>query len=149
MQGTSDTELAMDSHATSAITRTVNLGTLLTSLKDGSLCLGMQQGFLEGMIISQNKRDLCVWVPLRESLPLLAPMASGQLMRGAVCLTEQGLGYSTTPQKNTLVISVLMSSGASRSWRKPSNQSGLLISTIWKSLVKLQSKGNCISTLRD
>ena len=115
MQGTSDMELAMDSHATSAITRTVNLGTLLTSLKDGSLCLGMQQGFLEGMIISQNKKDLCVWVPLRESLPLLAPMASGQLMRGAVCLTEQGLGYSTTPQKNTLVISVLMSSGASRS----------------------------------
>lgn len=73
----------------------------------------MQQGFLEGMIISQNKRDLCVWVPVRQSLPLLAPMASGQLMGGAVCLTEQGLGYSTTPQKNTLIMR--LSPGASRS----------------------------------
>lgn len=66
----------------------------------------MWQGVLKGGIL-QNKRDLCVWVRLREGLPLPVPMASGPLIRGAVCLLDRAQVFHNTPEKHTCRETVL------------------------------------------
>lgn len=71
----------------------------------------MRQRLLQSMILFQNKRDLRVWVQVREAFPMPVPMAADHLMRWVAHLTQQGLGVlwrssspCTTPQENALVV---------------------------------------------
>ena len=137
MQRRFDVGLGMDSHARSAITRTMTLGTLL-NLSEGFITLPWNAAGVSkrGDSFSEQERSMCLGPSKRDFT-----LACSQ---GLWPVDERGcLPYWTGPrvsQKNALDCPL--------EHQEAEGTQGAREVCLFKSLLKAQPKGNCISTLK-
>ena len=139
-------ELATDSHAISAITRTVNLGTLL-NLSERCITLPWNGARVSRRndYFSEQERFMCLG-PSKRVLALACSHGIWPVDERCCLPYWTGVGvFHDTPEKYTCHKTVLWNI---KKLKKTKQVEWFAYKQYLKSSVKVQSKGNCISTLR-